>query len=38
MAKCLKQWSGEKGTGADQRQNFHKREVGREKGSHRAEG
>ena len=27
-----------KGTGADQRQNFHKREVGREKGSHRAEG
>ena len=27
-----------KGTGADQRQNFHKGEVGREKGSHRAEG
>ena len=27
-----------KRTGADQRQNFHKREVGREKGSHRAEG
>ena len=27
-----------KGTGADQRQNFHKREAGREEGSHRAEG
>ena len=26
------------GIGADQRQNFHKEEVGREKGSHRAEG
>ena len=27
-----------KGTGADQRQNFHKGEAGGEKGSHRAEG
>ena len=26
------------GIGSDQRQNFHKEEVGREKGSHRAEG
>ena len=29
--------NGEKGTGEDQRQNFHKGEAGGEKGGHRAE-